>query len=208
MRLTKTMTMGRVRLFVRWSAVSILGSAFLVFPTPDFADEVQLPPGHGYLLLRVQLTSRERIGFLAMAHVATGELTYIRRDSFESAGVNAWITLVAIPGGRYYLNEYQPVFGLAGEDAQNLNTRHKRDTPAADGDTFQIVPGVVNYIGDWELRVESIERTQLQPVVTFEKSTLEQYVEKYPDHSSRFPVYLSPLGQNAISLDELARQQE
>ena len=169
---------------------------------------VPLPSDHGYMLIRLKLTARERVGLLAMSNVDTEDATKIRRQSFEPAGVNAWIALVAMPSGRYFLSEYQPMFGIASEKAQGLNRRHRRSAPSSDNDVFQIVSGVVNYVGDWEMRVESSRRMQLNPIVEFDKSTLERYVTQYPEHANRYQIYLSPLGQEAVALDELVKRQE
>jgi hypothetical protein len=157
------------------------------------------------MLIRLILTPRERVNVLAMSNVDTNQVIKIRRKSFESAGINVWIALVPMPNGRYFMSEYEPMFGTLGEEAQSLDRRHVRSAPGTASDTFEIVPGVVNYVGDWEMRVESSRRMQLNPIVEFEKSTLERYLTQYPEYSNQYQIYLSPMGQKAISLDELAK---
>ena len=73
---------------------------------------------------------------------------------------------------------------------------------------LDIDSGVVNYVGDWTMRVDPSRRMQLNPTVKFEKSTLERYVTQYPEISYRYEIYLSAMGQDAISLDELAKKTE
>ena len=188
--------------------VLILGSGCLFPSRPNFADEALLPSDHGYMLIRLKLTPRERVDIFAVSNMDTKSVIRIRRKSFESAGVNAWIALVAMPNGRYYLSEYQPMFGIVSEEAQNLNRRYRWNAPDSAGGTFEIVSGVVNYAGDWELRVESSNRIKLNPIIEFDKSTLERYVTQYPTYSSRYKIYLSPMGEEAISLDELVKTTE
>jgi len=188
--------------------VLILGSGCLFPSRPNFADEALLPSDHGYMLIRLKLTSRERVDIFAVSNMDTKNVIKIRRKSFEPAGVNAWIALVAMPNGRYFLSEYQPMFGTVGEDAQTLNRRYRWNAPDSAGGTFEIVSGVVNYAGDWELRVESSHRIELNPVIEFDKSTLERYVTQFPTYSSKYKIYLSPMGEKAISLDELVKTTE
>ena len=180
----------------------------LLLSSPNLADVVPLPEEHGYMLIRLKLTPRERVGMLAMSSVDADHAIKIRRKSFEPAGVNAWIALVAMPSGRYFLSEYQPMFGIVGEEAQRLNRRHRRSAPNSDLDTFQIAPGVVNYVGDWTMRVETSRRGQLNPIIEFDKATLERYVSQYAEYSNKYQIYLSPMGQDAISLVELAKTTE
>jgi len=188
--------------------VLILGSGCLFPSRPNFADEALLPSDHGYMLIRLKLTSRERVDIFAVSNMDTKNVIKIRRKSFEPAGVNAWIALVAMPNGRYFLSEYQPMFGTVGEDAQTLNRRYRWNAPDSAGGTFEIVSEVVNYAGDWELRVESSHRIELNPVIEFDKSTLERYVTQFPTYSSKYKIYLSPMGEKAISLDELVKTTE
>ena len=188
--------------------VLILGSGCLFPSRPNFADEALLLPDHGYMLIRLKLTPRERVDIIAMSNVDTNNVIRIRRKSFEAAGVNAWIALVAMPNGRYFLSEYQPMFGTVSEEAQKLDRRYRWNAPDSAGGTFEIVSGVVNYAGDWELRVETSNRIELNPIIEFDKSTLERYVTQYPEYSNRYKIYLSPMGEEAISLDELVKTTE
>lgn len=185
----------------------LVGCALLMSPHRNLADEALLPPDHGYMLIRLKLTARERVAILAMSNVDTDGTIRIRGKSFDAAGVNAWIALVPMPGGRYFMSEYQPMFGIVGEEAQSLDRRHQRADPSSEKELLQIVPGVVNYVGDWEMRVRSSQRMQLNPVIEFEKTTLERFLSDYPEHAKRYPIYLSPMGQDAVALEDLVKAQ-
>jgi hypothetical protein len=182
-----------------------IGSLFL--SGVDFADEGLLPSGHGFMLIRIKLSSRERVDQIAMSNLDTNEIVRINTGSFRQAGLNAWIALASMPKGRYFLSEYQPKYGTTASEVQNLPLMYRRGTPGSRNDTFEIVPGVVNYVGDWALRLET-SRALLKSAVEFDKSTLERYVTEYPEHSGQYNIYLSPLGEKAISLNELAKAAE
>jgi len=185
--------------------VLTLGIGCLFFSGPIFADEAQLPADHGYMLIRLKLTTGERVDLLEMTNVDTDHVVTIRRKSFEQAGLNAWMALVAVPNGRYFWSEYQPMFGMTAAEVQRLPARHRRSAPGSASETLEIVPGAVNYVGDWTMRIDSSRRMQLNPTIEFDKSTLERYLTQYPEYSNRYQIYLSGMGKVAISLDELVK---
>ena len=125
--------------------------------------------------------------------------------SLPLGGVLAWMALVAIPSGRYYWSEYEPLIGNDSAESQTNSNRHRRRAPGSADDTFEIVAGVVNYIGDWKMRTVSSQRNRLDPVIAYGNQTLQQYVTQYPEHSVKFETYLSLMGKEAISLAELAK---
>ena len=185
--------------------VLVFGSGCLFFSGPNLADEALLPSGHGYMLIRVKLFQRERVGRLAMSNVDTNHVIRIRTNSFEPAGTNAWMAVVAIPYGRYFWSEYESIYGTGVEAARDLNEMHRRSAPGSASDTFEIVSGVVNYIGDWKMRIVSSQQPILDPIVEYDKSTLERYVAYYPEYANRYEIYLSIMGKEAISLNELVK---
>lgn len=185
--------------------VLVCGSGCLLFSGPSLADEAMLPADHGYLLIRLRLSSRERAGKLAMSEVDTNDVFRISTKLFEPAGANAWMALVAMPSGRYYWSAYEPNYGVGSDVGQSLDPIHRRRSPASASDTFEIVPGVINYIGDWNMRVVSASRTQFDPIIEFDKSTLELYVTQYPEYANKYEIYLSIMGKKAISLREVAK---
>lgn len=185
--------------------ILVFASGCMLFPGNNLADEAQLPLDHGYMLIRVKLALRERVVVLEMSDVDRKHVIRIHADSFEPAGMNAWMALVAMPIGRYFWSAYEPIFGTGLEVGQDLNQRHRRSAPGSPGDTFEIVSAAINYVGDWEMRVISSQQGRLDPVIEFDKSTLERYLEQYPEHANRYEIYLSVMGKEAISLVELAK---
>ncbi len=55
------------------------------------------------------------------------------------------------------------------------------------------------------MRVATSGRRRLNPVVQYDKATLERYVTEYPQLVNEHPIYLSMMGKAAISLQELAK---
>jgi hypothetical protein len=182
----------------------ILAGSCLLFSEVNLADEALLTSGQGYMLIRLNLNQGERVATLAMSNVDTDQIVRCRTKSFVPAGSNRWMALVAMPGGRYFWSEYESIYGSGVEAVRKLNQMHKRDAPGSAGDSFEIVPGVVNYVGDWNMRIVPSQRAQLDPIIEYDKSTLERYLADYPEHATRYEIYLSIMGKKAISLQELA----
>lgn len=177
----------------------------LLIPGTIVADDTALPPDHGFMLIRLQLSANERVDMLQMSNRDTNQVVSIRGKSFQAAGVHAWLALAAVPRGRYFISEYVPKLGVAASERQLLGTRFRWNAPDSDRETFEIAPGVVNYVGDWTMRINASRRTPLNPVIQFDKSTLELYIAQYPERANNFEVYLSAIGKKAISLSELAQ---
>lgn len=192
------------------SPATLLTLACLLLSLPALpataADEDTLPSGHGYLLIRVELGHSERVSRFSFTEVDTKEETRIHMDAFTAAGATAWMALVAAPAGRYYWSEYESIYGIAVTQTRDFDHIFRRTAPGSADDTFEVVTGVVNYIGDWTMRVVATERSsRLEPIIGYEKSTLERYITQYPELVNEYPIYVSMLGKAAISLDELAK---
>ena len=189
--------------------VIILLLACLMVSTPALPDEetgvAALPPDHGYILIRVDVNQRERIQILTFKNIDTQGEVKARMNSFKAAGVNAWMTILAAPGGRYFWSEYEASANNTVEASRNLDDLFKRSRPSSADDSFEIVPGVVNYVGDWRMHVVSAGRRRIDPIIRLETSTLQRYVEEYPELANKYQVYVSMMGKKAISLDELAK---
>jgi len=183
----------------------VFASGYLFFPGNNLADEAQLPPDHGYMLIRVKLEVRERVGVLEMSDVDRNNVIRIHTKSFEPAGINAWMALVAMPYGRYFWSECELISGTGVEAARDLNQIHRRSAPGSASDTFEIVSGAVNYVGDWKMRIISSQQMRLDPFIEYDKSTLERYVAQYPEYANRYEIYLAIMGKKAMSLEELAK---
>ncbi len=82
-----------------------------------------------------------------------------------------------------------------------------REVPGSASDTFEIVPGVINYIGDWEMRisagdVRSSVTRRWSVDIRQNTKTLGRLFEEFPDYANRYEIYLSMMGKEAISLRE------
>lgn len=176
-----------------------------LFAGASLADDAPLSSDQGYMLIRVSLNKGERIGTLAMSNVDTNEIIRSRTKNFELSGSNAWMALVAMPSGRYFWSEYETSLGSSTDSARNSSQMYRRKSPGSASDTFEIVPGAVNYVGDWTMRVVASQRGQLDPIIAYDKSTLERYLAQYPEKANKYQIYLSVMGKAAISLEELAK---
>ncbi len=181
----------------------------LMVSSPALPDEVtgeaDLPPDHGYMLIHVDVNQRERINVFSFTDVDTKHKVKTRMKSFRSVGVNAWMALVAVPSGRYFWSEYEAIANSSVEGFRNLDSLFGRSAPSSADDSFEIVSGVVNYVGNWRMRVVSSNRRRIDPIISYETSTLQRYVEEYPELANKHQVYVSMMGKAAISLDELVK---
>ena len=171
----------------------------------ELTGEADLPPDHGYMLIHVDVNQRERINVFSITDVDTGHEVKTRRKSYKSVGVNAWMALVAVPSGRYYWSEYEAIANSSVEGFRNLDSLFGRNAPSSADDTFEIVSGVVNYIGDWRMHLVSANRRRIDSIISYETSTLQRFVEEYPELANKHQVYVSMMGKAAISLDELVK---
>jgi hypothetical protein len=194
----------------RWNSRSaILATACLLIsapaPSAAAADEDALTAGHGYVLIRFEVNQRQRISRFAFTHIDTKEEARIRMRAFSAAGASAWMALVTAPAGRYYWSEFEATYGISAEQSRDIEHIFRRSAPGSAGDTFEVVSGVVNYIGDWTMRVVPSERRRLEPVIQYDNATVERYVADYPQIASEYPIYLCVMGKAAISFAEMAR---
>ncbi len=183
--------------------------ACFVVSTPALPDEVtdeaNLPADHGYMLIHVGVNQRERINVFSFTDVDTKHEVKMRMESFRSVGVNDWMALVAVPSGRYFWSEYEAIANSSVEGSRNLDSLFGRRTPSSADDSFEIVSGGVNYVGNWRMHIVSSNRRRIEPIISYETSTLQQYVEEYPELANKHQVYVSMMGKAAISLDELVK---
>ena len=181
----------------------------LMVSSPALADEVtgeaDLLPDHGYMLIHVDVNQRERINVFSFTDVDTKHEVKTRMKSFRSVGVNAWMALLAVPSGRYFWSEYEAIANSSVEGSRNLDSLFGRSAPSSADDSFEIVSGVVNYVGDWRMHVVSSNWRRIHPIISYETSTLQRYIEEYPELANEHQVYVSMMGKAAISLDELAK---
>jgi len=189
----------------RATLLLVLSGSLLPLAPPLMADETVLPPDHGFMLIRFKLNPTEKIATFAISNVDTDEEVKIGTRSFLTAGANAWMAIVPAPPGRYFWSEFESIYGTGVEASRNLNQGVRRTAPGSASDSFEIVSGVVNYVGDWQMRRLQSQKARLDAVIEFDKSTLERYVADYAELANKYEIYLSMMGKEAISLDELAK---
>ncbi len=195
-----------VRHFVSAAILLMVGMPLTSPALPDeVAGDAILPSDHGHMLIRMSLNRKERISIFALRNVDTNDEVRLRMRSFEAAGASSWMALVAVPKGRYFWSEYQTTFKIGVEDAHNLDQLYTRGAPESADDSFEIVSGVVNYVGDWKMRIVSSSRRYLDTDIQYNTSTLERYVAQYPELAYKYEIYISMMGKAAISVNELAK---
>jgi hypothetical protein len=183
---------------ILWLGCLFVSSSNLADESPD---EIALQPGHGYLLIRVICPAGERIARLEMTNLETGAVITTRSDMYQSAGQKAWMAIVAIPEGRYFWSEYEPTYHV-GLEQPRLNRILKRGGPSSASGTFEIVPGVINYAGDWVMQLTHYKR---DPTISHKMETVERLVDRYPEYTKRYEIYLSMMDKKAISLKEFLK---
>ena len=186
----------------------IVGVCLLILSSPSPADDEALPDGYGYMVILVETNPRERVKQLFMAKVDADEVTQIHMDDFRAAGPNSWMALVQAPKGRYYWSVYEPFYGLGVSESRSLNQIHRRSAPNSADDTFEIREGVINYVGNWRMRIISSRRFRLEPEITYEVSTLERFATDNSELANSIPIHLSMIGKESISLEDLAKLME
>jgi hypothetical protein len=110
-------------------------------------------------------------------------------------------------GGRYFWSKFEPDYRIGAAPAKVFFHRpFGQNAPSSASDTFEIVPGVINYVGDWTIRIteEGLSR-KWSVKVNSNVKTLERLVDRYPEYTNRYEIYLSMMGKKAISLLEFQK---
>lgn len=192
----------------RQLAVLYLCSAFL--SSPIFAAEpmydLALLKSHGYLLIRFVGSSGERVTRFEITNVDTGEVVRTNPDLCKSAGANAWMCLEGVPRGRYFWSKYASEYRVGLEFSRNQGPVIEQEQPSSASDTFQVVAGVINYAGDWDISITSDGPTWRYSVdIDQDIKTLQRLFERFPDYANTYEIYLSMMGKEAISFVEFRK---
>jgi len=170
------------------------------------AAALTLQKNHGYLLIRIVGTSGERVTRFDVTHVDTGDVVKTRSDTYKSAGPNAWMFLLPVPAGRYFWSKYSSDYSVGLELSRNQDPMIGQAAPSSASDTFEVAPGVINYAGDWQIRISSDGPSRRWTKdVSQNVKTLERLFERFPEHASKYEIYLSMMGKEAISFVEFQR---
>ena len=188
---------------ILWLCCLFVSSPNLAEESPD---ETALQPGYGYLLLRIIVTGDQRVAKFEMTNLDTGDVIRTNSDMYRSAGRSAWMCLVTMPGGRYFWSKYEPDYRIGLEQSRNVDRPFGQNAPSSASDTFEIVAGVINYVGDWTIRItQGVLSREWSVKVNPNVKTLERLVDRYPEYTDRYGIYLSMMGKKAISLLEFQK---
>ena len=194
-----------------WRPVAGLLLCGLFVSLPAVAEELYqaapIRPSHGYLLIRIAGANGERIERFEFTNQETGYVVTMRTDVCKPAGPRARMCIVISPPGRYFWSKYEVEYRIGMEPSLNQDPPIIREAPGSTSDTFEIAPGVINYIGDWEMRisagdVRSSGTRRWSVDIRQNTKTLGRLFEEFPDYSNRYEIYLSMMGKEAISLRE------
>ena len=170
-------------------------------PDDSPVDDISLPADHGYVLIRVIMQPRLREITSARDHVVfndydTDESFTVRTVTPYKSGVNTSTSLASATEGHYYYS--RRVF--PGE--LEFNPPIARTAVRAD-DIFEVRSGVVNYVGDWELKTDwNSIGSRLEIDVTYDLAVFEKAMEHFPEHLREYEVFISIKGKQAISLND------
>jgi len=199
------------------SKSAMLSLCGFLISSPGLAEEpdygAPLQTGHGYLLIRISGVDGERVEKFEFTNQDSGYVVTMRTNVCKPAGQRARMCMVISPPGRYFWSKYEVEYRIRLEPSTIQDPPITREGPSTASDTFEIVPGVINYIGDWEMRItggDYYKADDISSTVTRRWSvdirqntkTLERLFEEFPDYANRYEIYLSMMGKQAISLRE------
>ena len=184
---------------VRVSVGSFFAATVFIAATCH-ADEVPadiaLDDGYGYVLVHLYGQDDRSVKTLEMREVDTGETRTAIRTRRNARGPESWLEVLAVPAGRYYWSTVQLGF-------RNSPT-YEFDEPGSANYVFEVLPGVVTYIGDWLIDGAWINGEPRVPT-THNTKTLEKFAGKYPRHARHFDLYFSVAGRDPFSAHDLPR---
>lgn len=205
----------RVAFFLRLF-IGLCGFVFLVARASaenNPADDFSLPADHGYILVRITMNDRLNIpnrDRIVFSNYDTGESFSVQPKTPHTAGVNAWLSLISTTKGRYYFSRYRSFQGSGQTPIAK--------TEVSDDDIFEVKSGVINYIGDWDLKKfmsefgsagQSMGNSRLRDWqrlarldVAYDLATIEKARAHFPEHFEKQEVFLSFKGKQAISLND------
>lgn len=113
-----------------------------------------------------------------------------------------------MPSGRYFWSKYESEYRIGLEHSTLQDPAIRREAPSSASDTFEIIAGTINYIGDWEMRIRTEDFTahrRWSVEISQNKKTLERLFEHFPEYANQYEIYLSMMGKKAVSLQEFLR---
>ena len=186
--------------------------------TPAIAQDTALAANDGYLLVRVFGVSHEKRVYFDFTNEQTGDVFKLADAECESTGASSKMCLLAMPRGRYFWSRYESKTYFRMELSKIQEPVIQRDLPGSESDTFEIVPGVLNYVGDWRMHMSEGDFSGVTPdqhaAVTSRrwKIDIEQNMpslaivfDKFPSYTSGYQISLSMMGKEAMPLAEFIK---
>lgn len=167
--------------------------------------------GFGYIVVRLTNANPERIAKFEWTHHESGYVVKVDSSECEPAGADARMCLVLAMPGRYFWSRYQTVSRFRMEDSLVQEPPMVREAPDSPSDTFEVVPAAINYIGDWEMKKNSVSystmsmRHQFKVDVVQNANSLKKIYTVFPDMANRHDLYLSMMGKQAISIEQFLK---
>ena len=203
----------RTPLFLTSLAVFLLAFSHIGLAEEEGNGPV-LQDGQGYLLIRIVGAGGEKDALFQFRNNDTDHELEVRSEFCQSAGPNARLCIVSSPPGRYYWSRYESETRFRGERSKTQDRAITRDAPSSEDDTFEIVSGAINYVGDWEMRITFIFTGHADSPtynntwsVDIQQNTksLERLFDLFPEYTARYPISLSMMGKEAISLQDFLK---
>lgn len=167
--------------------------------------------GLGYVVVRLTNTNPERIAKFEWTNNETGFVVKVDSSECEPAGADARMCIVPATPGRYYWSRYQTVSRFRMEDSKVQEPPMEREGPDSPDDTFEVVPAAVNYIGDWEMKKNSVAYSTMSPRHQFRidvvqnANSLSKIYTIFPEIANQHDLYLSMMGKQAISIEQFLK---
>ena len=186
----------------------------------ELAVELSLTSGYGYLFVRLVGASDRMDVRFNFTNQDNGYVVKVNSAECESSGANARTCMVVASPGRYFWSKYESEVRVRLEKSRIQDPPINRDKPGSAADTFEIMAGAINYIGDWEMKIRSGNVDQRSISSTPENvtmvrrwsidtqqntATLQGLFVDYPDYANRYGIYLSMMGKKAVSLQEFLK---
>ncbi len=195
-------------------AVLVTTSAILI-PDVSAAQGTSSAGGHGYLLVRVNGLSTEKKAWFDFTHNETGYVVSLTEAECEPIGTNSKMCIVIAPPGRYFWSKYESKVYFRFELSTVQEPIIRREEPGSATDTFEIAPGVINYIGDWEMHLSSgdfsdasgqhastVSSRRWKIDIQQQMNSLAMVFDIFPEFAARYEISLSMMGKEAIPLAE------
>ncbi|MEL7185662.1 MAG: hypothetical protein AAFN50_04395 [Pseudomonadota bacterium] len=163
--------------------------------------------GLGYVAVRLTNANPERIAKFEWTNHESGFVVKVDSSDCKPAGADARMCIVPATPGRYYWSRYQTISRFRLEDSLVQEPPMEREGPDSPQDTFEVVPAAINYIGDWEMKKNSVTYSTMSPRHQFKvdvvqnANSLSKIYTLFPELANTNDLYLSMMGKQAISIE-------